>query len=1026
MDTLWVLVLLGVIVWLGLKVRGAAEHTRSLQARVIDVERDVAELKAGLRAARRAQPAAPPAGAPEPMSPEPPPRRHDLPPGEPAGAPPIPEPRPAGPVPAPPADSLVRGLPVTDQAAASPSPGRRTPAPPLAATPSLASGPTINWEQFMGVKLFAWIGGLALFLGVVFFVKYSFEHDLVPPEVRVALGFLTGLGLLVGGVLLSRQNYAVTAHTLCATGVVTLYAVTFACRSIYHFEFFGLVPTFLLMALITAAAFLLAVRLDALVVAILGMLGGFLTPLLLSTGQDNPLGLFGYVALLDAGLVAVALHRRWTFLVPASAAATVLTQLAWADTFFTVAKVLTAVAIFLGFSLLFLVAFVWADRRRQADRWILTAATGVPFVALAFAVYLLSFNEIGRQPGTLLAFAFVADLCLLALVWLRKDLAPLQLAAGSTVFAFLGIWTLQHLSAALLEWALGAYLVFALLHSIFPVALQRARPGVPPAWWAHLFPPLGLLLLMAFIVRSPVGSLLVWPVVLLVDLVAIGLATLTASLVAVVAVLILTMMAVGLWILHAPPQLSALPATLVVIGGFAALFLLAGLWAGRRIADAGAAAPSPGPPSAPKAWWTAPGAPDVLEQIPTLSAVLPFLLLIMVTLRLPLADPSPVFGLALLLVALLLGVARAFRLDWLPAVGLACVVALEHAWQAQHFRPDRALVPLAWHLGFFAAFAAFPFLCRKAFAGRIVPWAAAALSGVLHFYLVYRLISAAYPNGYMGLLPAAFALPTLLGLVLVLRTAVPDDPARRSRLAWFGGVTLFFVTLIFPLQFERQWITIGWALEGAALLWLFQRVPHPGLRLTGAALLAVAFIRLALNPAVLDYHPRSPTPILNWYLYAYGVVSACLFAGGRLLAAPPMILAGHGVAPILAGLGTVLVFLLLNIEIADYFSPTGSTLTFEFRGDLAQDMTYSIAWGLFAMGLLVVGMRRALPPARYAGLGLLSATLLKLFFHDLARLGQLYRVGALVGVAIIAIVASFLYQRFLSASVKRDGPGTAD
>ena len=138
----------------------------------------------------------------------------------------------------------------------------------------------------MGVKLFAWLGGLGLFLGVAFFVKYSFEHDLIPPEVRVALGFLVGLGLLVAGVRMAGKAYDVTAQTLCATGVVSLYAVTFACRSVYHFPFFELIPTFLLMVLITATAFLLAVRLDAPVVAILGMLGGFLD--LASGLQDRP------------------------------------------------------------------------------------------------------------------------------------------------------------------------------------------------------------------------------------------------------------------------------------------------------------------------------------------------------------------------------------------------------------------------------------------------------------------------------------------------------------------------------------------------------------------------------------------------------------------------------------------------------------------------------------------------------------------------------------------------------------------
>jgi uncharacterized membrane protein len=274
----------------------------------------------------------------------------------------------------------------------------------------------------------------------------------------------------------------------------------------------------------------------------------------------------------------------------------------------------------------------------------------------------------------------------------------------------------------------------------------------------------------------------------------------------------------------------------------------------------------------------------------------------------------------------------------------------------------------------------------------------------------------------MGLLPAALALPALLGLVALLRMLPASSPIRNGQLAWFGGATLLFITLIFPIQFERQWITIGWALEGTALLWLFHRVPHPGLRLTGVALLLVGFGRLALNPAVLSYHPRSAMPILNWYLYAYGIVTACLFAGARLLAPPRDLLFGRNIPPCLIGLGSLLAFFLLNIEIADYFSETGSALTFQFAASLAQDMTYSIAWALFGLGLIVAGIARQVPVARYAGLGLLSVTLLKLFFHDLARLAQLYRIGALVGVAVIAILASFLYQRFLARGATHDEP----
>src|SRR5206468_3491044 len=153
--------------------------------------------------------------------------------------------------------------------------------------------------------------------------------------------------------------------------------------------------------------------------------------------------------------------------------------------------------------------------------------------------------------------------------------------------------------------------------------------------------------------------------------------------------------------------------------------------------------------------------------------------------------------------------------------------------------------------------------------------------------------------------------------------------------------------------------------------WLFHRVPHPGLRLAGVLLLVVVFARLALNPAVLSYHPRAAFPILNWYLYAYGVATVCLFVAARLLAPPRQLMLQFNVLPL-----------------------------------------------LYALLMLVVGMRKQIAPVRYASLGLLSITVVKLFFHDLSQLDQLYRISAFVVVAIIAMVASFLYQRFLSAAEK--------
>ena len=191
---------------------------------------------------------------------------------------------------------------------------------------------------------------------------------------------------------------------------------------------------------------------------------------------------------------------------------------------------------------------------------------------------------------------------------------------------------------------------------------------------------------------------------------------------------------------------------------------------------------------------------------------------------------------------------------------------------------------------------------------------------------------------------------------------------------------------------------------------------------SGIGLLAIAFVRLALNPAVLEYHPRAATPIFNWYLYAYGLVTVALFVGRKTARTAAKSDFDINAPPILAGLGTVLAFLLLNIEIADYFSAPGSTLTFQFSGDFARDMTYSIAWALFALGLLVYGILKNTSAARYSAMALLCVTLLKLFFHDLARLGQLYRIGAFVGVAVVAMLASFAYQKFFSKTAKSPEP----
>jgi uncharacterized membrane protein len=990
---------LALAVWLIVRAVKARNRIEELSQRLGELESELVRIKRDMASAPKAASVSAPAPAPAP---------------QPKIIAPAPTPVP-GPVIVPPTPPpVIMPPPVFAQTI---TPPRLAPAPPH------PTAPAINWEQFMGVKGFAWLGGLALFLGVAFFVKYSFDNNLIPPHLRVAIGFLTGLGLLVGGVVMSRKDFPALSQTLCATGVVILYAVTFACRSLYHFDFFGPIPTFLLMCLITATAFLLAARLNALVVAILGMLGGFLTPILLSTGQDNPLGLFGYIVILDIGLMVVAFNRRWHFLTALAALGTAIMEIGWASKFFISEKyfegnkILVAIAVLLGFNALWLVANWAAKRRAQANGWLTGGQLALAAVALAFTAFFFTFAPLAQRPVLLFSYVFLIDLAVAALAWQEAKVSVAQPVTGLAVFGLLALWTMEHLTAGLLNAALAFYFIFAGFHSALPPLLQRRRGAAvdAAALLNHFFPPLALLLVLVPIFNLTELSFLVWPFVLLVDLLAIVLAVLTARLLPVLAVLLLTLAATGALIFKIPADLTGLPASFLLLGAFAVFFVVASVGLVRKFM-----------PDVLKSGLNLGGDSNTPESmaavLPASSAVLPFLLLIMATLRLPLGDPAPVFGLALLLVVLLLGLTRIFSLAWLPLVGLISTFAVECAWHFNRFDISNLNVspttPLTWYLLFYAVFALFPFLFLRKFADKTFPWAAAALAGPAQFLLVYRLVIVAWPNSTMGLLPAVFAIPALLSLVVVLKKISAENPVRLTQLAWFGGVALFFITLIFPIQFDRQWITLGWALEGAALLWLFQRVPHPGLRLTGTGLLVAAFVRLAFNPAVLEYHQRSATPIFNWYLYTYGIATICLFAGTKLLAPPRHLVLKINAPAALASLGTVLAFLLLNIEIADFFSEPGSTLTFQFSGNFARDMTYSIAWGLFALGLLVYGILKKIPSARYAAMALLCVTLVKLFFHDLAQLGPLYRIGAFIGVAVIAMLASFAYQKFFNANEK--------
>lgn len=1078
---------------------------------------------------------------------------------------PVPEPAPppvaaaSAPIEPEPVVKRIVPEPVVAQAAPPPLPVRaelaREPeiVPPQAQKPSTPPKPPIDLEQFMGVKLFAWLGGVALFFGVIFFVKYAFENNLISPAMRVAMGYLTGTGLLVGGLALHRRGtHQALSQAFCATAVLVLYGVTFAAYERYGF--FNQAGTFLLMVLITVTAFLIAVRLNALVVAGLGMAGGFLTPVLVSTGRDELLVLSAYIALLVAGLIAVSRHRNWRFLVTAAVIGTGVIQMGWMgahfwkDGYADGAKVLWPMLIVLGFQALFMVA-TWLEKRRGGDgQHPEGAAMVMAGMGWLFGFVLLGCAGVASHVGWTLGFVLAQSAAVMALVWLRPRLLLAQLVSAILCFLHLALWTGSFLTIENLVPALLFYLAAGAAHTVVPLVLARraeteVRAAVPSeAWsWAAVVP---VLLGIIVITKLPEPPMAVWALVLALNLLTMAVAPRVGSMLAAAGGMAATALLMVVWLFSVPATEGSLMPMLGIGLGFTVLFAVGGRWLGGHFATSDEVA----------------GAPEVIGRLlasamPVMAGLIPFGLLVLAVLRLPVPDPSPVFGVGLVMVVFLLGLAVLDRKSALVPAALGGIFAVQAVWHEVHFTPATAGLEIAWQVGCYLLFLAFPFVFRKPMMGRTLPWITSAVSGIGYFLLVHHGVKFSYPAmaGKMGLLPCAFVVPSLGALLMVVRMTGEMDEAKRSRLAWFGGVALLFITLVFPIQFDRHWLTVSWVMEGALLLWLYRRVPHIGLQLTGIGLLGTVFARLVLNPAVFTEYARSATPIFNTYLYTYGIAAASTLAGAWLLATPDprlerfrprvilnvmggillfallnieiadfftpegaahiafggvakfardmtysiswglfalglLVLGGrktpvyglqvtglallivvffrllpipsvlrwypqsampvfnwylsaYGIAAavaffgawwladphprlsvyrprvVLNSIGGVLLFVLLSIEIAEFFTPDGyEFIQFGGGANFARDMTYSIAWGLFALGLLIIGIWRGARPARYAAIALLVGTLLKVFLHDLASLASVFRIGALIGVAVIAFVASFLYQQFFNRS----------
>jgi uncharacterized membrane protein len=177
------------------------------------------------------------------------------------------------------------------------------------------------------------IGILAILIGVSYFIKYAFDNGWIGPSGKITLGVLAGIGVVLWSERFRSKGYAAFSYSLKAVGIGTLYLSLWGAFQVYH-----LVPSavaFVAMVVVTASTIALALSQDAEILAAFAMIGGFSTPVLLSSGQNHEVVLFSYAALLDLAILGMVTFKPWRRLLVGSFTGTAILYVGWFGEYYT-------------------------------------------------------------------------------------------------------------------------------------------------------------------------------------------------------------------------------------------------------------------------------------------------------------------------------------------------------------------------------------------------------------------------------------------------------------------------------------------------------------------------------------------------------------------------------------------------------------------------------------------------------------------------------------------------------------------
>src|SRR3990167_5396877 len=174
------------------------------------------------------------------------------------------------------------------------------------AEPALEKHEASDFEFKLAANWFAIVGIIAIVFAVVFFLKYAFDNGLIGPVGQVIIGLIFGITLIFTGEFL-RQKVHRYSQVISSGGIAVLYLSIWAAWGL--FNLISPIATLSSISVITVLSSLLAIRYEAVYIGVLGVIGGFATPILLGKGFDSQIFLMSYVVVLNVGVLGISFFK---------------------------------------------------------------------------------------------------------------------------------------------------------------------------------------------------------------------------------------------------------------------------------------------------------------------------------------------------------------------------------------------------------------------------------------------------------------------------------------------------------------------------------------------------------------------------------------------------------------------------------------------------------------------------------------------------------------------------------------------